>query len=144
MSAFSNHLEQALLEHIFLGSEYTPPSGLYLALFTSDPGDDDTGDELGDSNYERQDMADGGDIGEGWDDVQESDDGEGHRVQNSHTIEFPAIADEEITVTHWGLYDDSEPGSGNLLFHGAFEDSRDLKVDDVVSISAGSLKITLK
>jgi hypothetical protein len=142
MSAFSDYLEEALLEHIFHGVDYSAPTTLYLALFTSDPGDDNSGTELADSAYVRQDPADGGAIEDGWDAVEDSNDGEGRQVKNANSIEFPPIADGDVTISHWGLFD-AEDG-GNLLYHGAFDEPRDLKTDDVVSVSAGSLKIIHK
>jgi hypothetical protein len=52
--SFSDYLENKLMDHVFGGSAYTAPGTIYLALFTANPGDDDSGTELSGNNYSRK------------------------------------------------------------------------------------------
>lgn len=139
MSAFSDYAEQGILGYLLRGGTFNQPTGTYVALFTSDPTDAGTGNEVADSAYARQDAADGGAISTGW--TAPSESGSGYVSSNAKALEFPAIADGQVTVTHFGIYDAAT--GGNLLFHGAFTTSKTLDVDDVASLAAGSITLTL-
>lgn len=52
--SFSDFLEAALLAHVFRGVVYSPPSALYLAMFTSLPTDAGPGIEVVGGGYARQ------------------------------------------------------------------------------------------
>lgn len=141
MAAMSDYLEQNVLEYLLRGGSLSQPTEIYVALFTDDPTDsNETSNELSDNGYSRQDAADGGSVEEGW--TSPSEDGDGYSCENELELEFPPIEDGTVTVTHFGLYDASS--GGNLLFHGEFDTSRDLAVDDVVAISAGALTVRVE
>ena len=140
MSAFSNDLERKILNATLRGANYTSPSNVYVALFTSNPTDEGTGSELGDSSYIRQDAAQGDTISSGWTEPVVS--GEGHMSSNAKRIQFPPIADATVTIGWFGLFD-SQTG-GNLLYHGAFTVPKTLEINDVVSIDIGGLKVVLR
>ena len=141
MAAFSNFLEQGILNYTLRGQSLTQPTSIYVALFTADPTDaNNTANELSDSGYARQDAANGGDIATGWTSPTVS--GTGHVCSNAIAMEFPPIVDGSVTVTHFGLYNAAT--AGDLLYHGAFDTARTLQIDDVVSVSVGSLSITLE
>lgn len=44
--SFTNYLEQKVLEHVFRGVTYTPPSTLYMTFFTVAPTDTTPGTEM--------------------------------------------------------------------------------------------------
>lgn len=141
MSAFSDYMEQGLLNYTLRGVAFTQPTAIYVALFTADPTDaNTTANELSDSGYVRQDAAGGGAISTGW--AAPSVDGIGYACTNALALEFPPIVDGAVTVSHFGLYDALTVG--NLLYHGAFDTPRSLQIDDVVAIGIGALKITLE
>lgn len=50
----SDYLEDKLLRHVFRSETYTPPTNIYLALFTAGPADDGTGTEVTGGSYARQ------------------------------------------------------------------------------------------
>lgn len=140
MSAFSDYLEDGIINHIFRGSALTQPTAIYVALFSSDPTDaNTTANEISDSGYSRQDAADGGVISSGW--TAPATSGTSRQTSNAKAMEFPPIVDGQVTVTHFGLYDAAT--AGNLLFHGAFDTARTLEIDDVVSIAIGALTVSL-
>jgi hypothetical protein len=45
MAELSNFLENSLLDHVLRGTSYTSPTTVYVGLYTSDPGDDNSGTE---------------------------------------------------------------------------------------------------
>lgn len=140
MAAFSDYLESGILGYTLRGGSLAQPTKVYLALFTSDPTDAGTGNEVTDSAYARQDAAVGGSISSGW--TAPNTSGTGTSVENAKAIEFPAIADGSVTVTHFAVYDATT--SGNLLYHGPFATPKTLDVDDIASVAAGSVTVTLK
>ena len=54
MSAMSNWMAASVMNEYFRGSSVTPPAAVYLALYTTDPTDSDTGTELSGNAYARQ------------------------------------------------------------------------------------------
>lgn len=46
MSQLSNYLENKLIDHVLRNTAYTPPATVYLALYTTDPTDADSGTEV--------------------------------------------------------------------------------------------------
>lgn len=142
MAAFSDYLEEGILQHTLRGQALPVPATIYMALFTQNP--TDTGavanSELADSMYAREDVAQGGTIGSGWSSPSVS--GDGTEVANAKVLQFPPIADGTVTVTHYGLYDAAS--GGNLLYHGAFTVSKSLEVNDVLSIAVGGLQVVLR
>jgi len=140
MAAFSDYLEEGVLNHTLRGQTLSTPSTIYIALFTTDPTDEATGNELTDSAYVRQDAAKGESIGNGW--TSPSVSGDGMSVSNAKVIQFPPIADGSVTITHYALFD-AQTG-GNLLYHGAFTVSKTLEVNDVLSIDIGGLQVIVR
>lgn len=140
MAAFSDYLEEGILNQTLRGQTLSTPSTIYLALYTTDPTDEATGVEVDDSAYVRQDMAKGSGISAGWSSPSQS--GEGMAVSNAQVIQFPPVADGPVTVTHYALYD--KQTGGNLLYHGSFTVSKTLEVNDVLSIDIGGLQVILR
>ncbi|CBV42523.1 hypothetical protein [Halomonas elongata] len=140
MAAFSDYLESGILEHTLRGTTLPTPSSIYVALFTSDPTDADTGDEVTDSAYVRQDAAKGDSISSGW--TSPTDSGDGKVSSNAKVIQFPPIADGSVTVTHYALYD--AQSGGNMLYHGEFTVAKTLEINDVLSVDIGGIQVILR
>lgn len=126
MSAFSNYLENKVLLHVFGGSAYSAPATLYLGLYTSDPGDGNTGTECSGTSYARQTIA--------FTVVTDT-------ASNSAAVEFPVAGSSWGTITHVGILDALT--SGNLLAHGALTASKAIASGDVFRVELGDLDITL-
>jgi len=126
VSAFSDYLENKVLDHVFGGVNYTAPSTLYLALYTSDPGDDNSGTECSGTAYARQTIA--------FTVVNDT-------ASNTSAVEFPTAGSAWGTITHVGILDALT--SGNLLAHGALTASKTIASGDVFRVPAGDLDITL-
>ena len=54
MAEMSNYLENALINVTLRATGYTAPTTVYVALYTSDPTDADTGTECSGTSYARQ------------------------------------------------------------------------------------------
>lgn len=127
MAEMSNYLENALINATLRNTSYTTPTTVYLALYTSDPTDADSGTEVSGTSYARQSIT----FGSPSNGV----------TTNSAAIEFPQAGGSWGTVTHVGIRDAST--SGNLLFHTALDASKAIATGDVFRIASGSLSVTL-
>lgn len=127
MSAISNYLENKLIEHVLRNTPYTPPTSVYLALYTSNPTDAGTGTEVNGGAYERQVIAFG-----------TPNDG---TVNNNGEILFPIATANWGTITHIGLLD-AKTG-GNLLFHGEITTPKTISTNDQLKINIGDISVTL-
>jgi len=124
--SFSNYLETKILDHVFGGTAYTAPSTLYVALFTSDPSDGDSGTEVSGGGYTRQTVT-----------FTTS----GATTSNDSAVEYATATANYGTVSHIGIYDASS--AGNLLAHASLTSSKTIETGDVFRIPAGDLDITL-
>jgi len=133
MAAFSDYLENTLINATLRGGTYTG-TGVYVALFTSDPTDAGTGNELADSAYQRQRAH-----------TSVASDGfivpANGVTSNARNIIFPAIVGAQTTITHWGIFD--AQNAGNLLYHSSLLNPKTLDPTDVLSFPIGSLSVTL-
>ena len=57
MAELSDYLEDKLLDHVLRGTSYTSPTTFYVGLYTSDPGDDNSGTEVSGGSYARQSLS---------------------------------------------------------------------------------------
>lgn len=127
MSEMSNYLENALINATLRNTSYTTPTTVYVALYTSDPTDADTGTEVSGTSYARQSVT----FGSPSNGV----------TTNSAAVEFPQAGGSWGTVTHIGIRDAST--AGNLLYHTALDASKAISTGDVFRIASGSLSVTL-
>lgn len=127
MAEMSNFLENALINATLRNTSYTTPTTVYVALYTSDPTDADTGTEVSGTSYARQSVT----FGSPSNGV----------TTNSAAVEFPQAGGSWGTVTHIGIRDAST--SGNLLYHTALDASKAIATGDVFRIASGSLSVTL-
>ena len=127
MAEMSNYLENALINGTLRNTTYTAPTTVYLALYTSDPTDADTGTEVSGTSYARQAVTFGAPSN--------------GATTNSAAIEFPQAGGSWGTVAYIGIRDAST--AGNLLYHSPLDASKTIATGDVFRIAAGSLSVTL-
>jgi hypothetical protein len=139
MSALANYLEAALLGLIFNKDAFTGPS-TYLALFTSDPTDAGTGTEVSGGSYARVLIYDNASGTPDW--TVAVVDGIGYKVANDDDVTFPTATAAWGTITHFGVLDAAT--AGNLLMHGALDESKVIGNNDVFKVSAGNLVLRLE
>ena len=126
MAEMSNYLENALINATLRNTSYTSPTTVYLALYTSDPTDADTGTEVSGGSYARQSIT----FGSPSNGVS----------TNTAAIEFPQATGSWGTVSYVGIRDAST--SGNLLYHTALDASKTIATGDVFRVAIGSLSVT--
>lgn len=124
--SFSNYLENKVLLHVFGATAYTAPSTLYVALFTSDPGETGSGAEVSGGSYARQTIA---------------FTVTGNQASNTAAVEFPTATGSWGTITYAAVYD--ALSGGNLLAYGALTTSKTIASGDVLRIPAGDFDINL-
>jgi len=139
MSALSDHLEQNLLDLVFNKDTFTGPA-TYVALFTSDPTDAASGTEVTGGSYARVLVYDNASGSPDW--TVATVDAPGFKVENDDDVTFPTATVAWGTITHFGVFDAIT--SGNLLFHGALDESKVIGTDDVFKFSAGQLTCRLE
>ena len=127
MAAMSNYLENALINATLRNTGYTSPTTVYVGLYTTDPTDANTGTEVSGGSYARQSSTFGA-----------PSDG---ASTTSADVTFPTCTENWGTVTHFGILDAST--SGNLLYHGALNNSKNIQTGDILKIEAGNLTVTL-
>jgi hypothetical protein len=129
MTSASNYLEAALLNHVFRGIAMSSPATVYVALYTSDPTDADTGAEVDDDGtaYAREAVAFGAPSS--------------GVIANTADIEWAEATGSWGTVTHVGIRD-ADTG-GNLLAHGQLLVAKTVGVGTIFKIKAGDLTVSL-
>jgi hypothetical protein len=136
MSAASNYLENAVLNHVLGNTNFTQPGTLYLGLFKNDSGQATANLETGTltdevttagSAYVRKAItfatASGG------------------SASSSATVTFDAATANWGTITHVAVMDASS--AGNVLFYGAVTTSKTIETGDTFQVSSGNLSISL-
>lgn len=127
MAAMSDYLENAIINATLRGTAYTSPTTIYLALFTSNPTDANTGTEVTGGGYVRQAIT-------------FNAPSNGTSVSAADVL-FPVATASWGTVTHIGIMDAAT--AGNLLYHGTITNTKTIAADDQLKIAAGDVSITL-
>jgi hypothetical protein len=128
MAAFSDYLENKVLNHVFTNTAYTPATNLYVALFTSQPNDALTvGSEVTGNNYSRQPVS-----------FTTSVSG---TTSNTANVTFSASGGNWGTVGWFAVFDASS--AGNMLAHGALTSSKVVNDGDTLQFATGDIDITL-
>jgi hypothetical protein len=125
MGGFSNYLEQQIIDATLRGVNITFPTTIYLALFKSDPTDEDAGNEVNAASYERQVIT--------FSNM--------NPAANEDSISFSVALSDWGTITHFGIMDASE--SGNLLYYGALASSKEVTTGQKLVLPSGQLTIEL-
>jgi hypothetical protein len=127
MAEMSNHLENALINATLRNTSYTSPATIYVALYTSDPTDANTGTEVSGGSYARTS-------------VTFAAPSNGVSLSNADCT-FPQATANWGTIGWIGLMDALT--SGNLLYHTALDASKIIESGDIFKIASGSLSVQL-
>lgn len=125
MSFISDYLENKLVDHVFRNTPYSAPGTVYLALYSSEPGDDNSGSELSGSGYSRQPFT-----------LDEPTNGLSY---SSADIVYDTATADWVTATHVGVMDAST--GGNLLFYGPLSSAVTVLSGNNFRIPSGNLAI---
>lgn len=127
MAEISNYLENALINGTIRGTTYTAPTTVYVALYTSDPTDADTGTEVSGGSYARQS-------------VTFAAPSDGLSASNAD-VTFPQATGNWGTVGWIGLRDNLT--GGNLLYHTALTAAKTIETGDIFKIASTNLTVQL-
>ena len=127
MGAFSDYLENKILDLTLRQVAFSTPAPAKIALYTSPPYDGGTGTEVSGGGYVRQTgtfaaAANG-------------------KTSNSAVISFPAATSGWGTVTHFGIFDATT--GGNLLYWAPLTQSKAISTGDVARFNVGTLTVSL-
>jgi len=127
MSALSNYLENELLDHALGTAAFTAPSNVYLALYTTNPTDADTGTEVSGNGYARQ--------------LTTFTAAVSGSSASSSAESFTASGGAFGTITHVGIHD--ALSGGNLLFHAALPSARIVNDGESIDFAIGAVTVSL-
>lgn len=125
--AFSDYLENALLNATLRGVAYTAPTTVYVALFTSDPTDAATGTEVAGGAYARQSITFNAPTA--------------GSTSNSADVLFPIATAAWGTITYLAVFDAAT--GGNMLYSGQLTTAKTIATDDQLKLAAGNVTVTL-
>lgn len=126
MGAFSNYMEEKIVEHFLRNNPITPPAKVYIALFESDPGEAMAGTESAYTGYARQEST--------WTTLDANG-----QTKNVNAITFPANGNvtASVTITHIALFDAAT--NGNRLLYAQLTAPKTLSPGDVLSFAANAV-----
>lgn len=127
----SNYLEDAILDHILGGGDFTRPATVYVSLHSADPGE--TGaSELSGNGYARVAVTNNA---TNWPAAS------GGAKSNGAAIAFAAASGTDwVEATHFGIWDALTVG--NPLYLGALTTPKTVQVGDTASFGIGELDVT--
>ena len=134
MTAFSNFLENALLNATLRNVTYSPASSgiVFISLYTTDPADDDSGTEVAASGYDRFEVSAG---------LGGFTTASGGSCRNAEAWEFLTATTAWGSISHFGIHDATT--AGNLLYHGVLTTTKVVGTDDIVRFPVNTLSVKL-
>ena len=124
--SMSDYLENEILDHTLGVGSWSSPATIYLACYTSDPTDADTGTEATGGGYARQAMA--------------FNTASAGSTDNNAVVAFAAASATLGTLSHWGLCD--AVTGGNLLWHGDFDTAKHIGSGDQAKVNTSDIGIS--
>ncbi len=130
----ANYLEDAILDHVLGGPDYTRPATVYVALFTADPSDAGGGTEVSAvnwTNYARVALTNNATNWPGSVSGAKS---------NGTIIDFgtATVPGAAVVVTAFAILD----GSSNYLYWGELTVDKTISDGDPVTFPIGALDVT--
>jgi len=127
MAGISTYLANKLLDHTLRNVAYTPPTAVYVALYTNNPTASGTGTEVSGGGYARQQVT--------------FNASSGGVITNNADVVFPTATASWGTVTYVGIRDAAT--GGNLLYFAPLSVSKTIDAGDQLKIPAEQLSISI-
>lgn len=142
--AFSDYVENKIIDLLLRGQAFTAPSTVYVGLSTAACSDSSVGTEVSGGSYARVGVTSSL---ANWAGTQSAGSttastGTGGQSSNNAAINFATPSAGWGTVTHWFLSDASS--GGNLLVCASLTTSKTINSGDTVSFSIGALTVTVQ
>ncbi|GIQ63723.1 hypothetical protein PACILC2_22910 [Paenibacillus cisolokensis] len=126
----SEYLCKAVLNEVLRNTNYTPPSTVYLALYTSNPTAADTGTEVSGGGYARQAVTFA---------APTVVNGK-QTVRNNAEVVFPVATADWGLITHAGIRDAAT--GGNLLYFAELANPRTILNGDRFRALVNTISVT--
>jgi hypothetical protein len=143
MANMTDYLENKLIDWLLRAQSFTPPTDLYIALFTAAPADAGGGTEVSGGSYARVQVTS---ALAAWAGTQSAgsttaSSGTGGQTSNNAAVAFPAPTANWGSITHFAIMDAAS--SGNMLFWGALSVAKTVNNGDAApQFIAGALTLT--
>ena len=126
MGAFSNYMEEKIIEHFLRNNAVSPPTTVYIGLFESEPGEAAAGTEASYQGYARQAVT--------WTPLDSNG-----QTKNVAAVTFPANGNPaaNVTITHLVVFDALT--DGNRLLHAKLSAPKTLSPGDVLSFASNAI-----
>ena len=132
--AFSNYLENLILDFLLRDGEFTKPDTIAIGLVTTLADDAGNYTEVATSiGYERQTLSTADD----WAALSNG------TTSNETKLTFGPATDDWGNVKGFIITDSATHDAGNLLIHGALNNNRDVFTDDTFEVNLNHLEIVL-
>ena len=123
----STYLQNKVVDLSLRNVSYTPPTTVYLGLFTTTLNAAGTGTEVSGGSYARQSVS-----------FSAASSG---ATASSADVTFPTATASWGTVTYAGLYDAST--GGNLLYFTPLDVSKTIDSGDIFKVTTGNFTVSL-
>ena len=140
MAAFTDYVENKLVDWFFRAQAFTPPATIYIGLHTAAPSDSSSGTEVTGGSYARVAITSAlanwaGTQGAG---TTAASSGTNGTTSNNAALTFPTPTGNWGTITHFSGWDAST--NGNILFYAALTQNKAvINGDPAPSFAAGAL-----
>jgi len=125
MTAKSDYLENAILNHNLRNVPFTSPTTVYLALFLDNPGEAAGGTEVSGGSYARRAVTFAAPAG--------------GSCSNSAVVTFPTATADWGTVTHAAIMDSLT--GGNVMYYGILANPATVLITQTFQMNAGALGV---
>lgn len=122
----SMYTRNKVLNLVFKGQAFTPPTAVYMALFTTNPTENGTGTEVSGGGYARQTVT-----------LATSTAG---TISSTSDVLFPIATAAYGTVTHVAFFDALT--GGNMLYYEAVVTPKSYAIGDQPKFASGDITVT--
>jgi hypothetical protein len=127
MAALGTYAENLIINALLRDTSFTPPTNIWLALYTTTVTSADTATEVSGGSYTRMPITFAAPSG--------------GACSNNTLITFPSASAVWGNITYAAIRDAST--GGNLLFYGALTLPRFINGGDVINFLVGNISITV-
>ena len=149
-AAMSNYAQNALIDHIFRGIGYTPPTTLCVALTTATPTAANTGATIAEASYTgyargQLNPSVANWLGTGGNNTGPSAGITGTTSNGVQVVLGTPPGSGPIVVTSFVILDSCTIGAGNVLFWGVLNSAKTISVGNAAPVfNAGSLTVKIQ
>ena len=130
MGAFTDYLENKVLDHVFGKASYATNATVWIGLSTAAPNEGGTVTEIAGSGYARVAVP-----AANWSSAS------GGTILNASAVAFPGAGADWGTVSHFHAWDAAS--TGTMLMYGSLTANQNVPSGGTATFSASALKWTL-